>query len=189
MSPSAASPSADEALSSLMGAVGGNPDTSRLESAPVAPPRDWKAVQMTIDDYLEGYELHLDEGCHTPTQFERFLLVDAVAGLMHDDEFIDALYSAVTAARAAPATGEPRDADMYWNDADTEGFAGSTLDDAVRYVADDIPTSEMPVTLTFQVAKTLPNVQVLVTGVDSEGDLQYEVVDAAIAAQQGKGGA
>ncbi|MBD9434201.1 hypothetical protein IB257_30050 [Achromobacter sp. ACM03] len=98
--------SADQALSSLMGAVGGNPEASRLESAPVAPPRDWKAVQAAIDDYLEGYELRLDEGCHTPTEFERFLLVDAVAGLMADDEFIDALYSAVTAARAAPAAGD-----------------------------------------------------------------------------------
>ena len=103
--------SADQALSSLMGAVGGNPEASRLESAPVAPPRDWKAVQAAIDDYLEGYELRLDEGCHTPTRFERFLLVDAVAGLMHDDEFIDALYSAVTAARAAPAAGDARDAE------------------------------------------------------------------------------
>lgn len=98
--------SADQALSSLMGAVVGNPDASQLESAPVVTPRDWKAVQAAIDDYLEGYELRLDEGCHTPTEFERFLLVDAVAGLMHDDEFIDALYSAVTAARAAPAASD-----------------------------------------------------------------------------------
>lgn len=98
--------SADQALSSLMGAVGGNPEAPRLASAPVAPPRDWQAVQAAIDDYLEGYELRLDEGCHTPTEFEKFLLVDAVAGLMHDDEFIDALYSAVTAGRAAPAVGD-----------------------------------------------------------------------------------
>lgn len=184
MSAAESQTSADEALSSLMGAVISSPEYARLVSAP----RDWKAVQAAIDDYLEGYELRLDDGCHTPTEFERFLLVDAVAGLMHDDEFIEALYSVMAAARPAPADGDVLDADMYWNDADTEGFAGSTLDDAVRYVADDIPTSEMPVTLTFQVAKTLPNVQVLVTGVDSEGDLQYEVIDAAIAAQQGKGG-
>lgn len=105
------------------------------------------------------------------------------------EHFRHRMRSALAAAKwSAPAAGNVLDADMYWNDADTEGFAGSTLDDAVRYVADDIPTSEMPVTLTFQVAKTLPNVQVLVTGVDSEGDLQYEVIDAAIAAQQGKGG-
>lgn len=94
--------SADEALSSLMGAVISSPEYARLVSAP----RDWKAVQAAIDDYLEGYELRLDEGCHTPTEFERFLLVDAVAGLMHDDEFIDALYSVLTATRPAPADGD-----------------------------------------------------------------------------------
>ena len=74
----------------------------------------------------------------------------------------------------APAAGVAQIADMYWNDADTEGFAGTTLDDAVRYIADDIPTREMPVTLTFQCAKSLPDVKVLVSGRDSEGDLQYE---------------
>lgn len=96
--------SANEALSSLMGAIIDSPEYARLVSAP----RDWKAVQTAIDDYLEGYELRLDEGCHIPTDFERFLLVDAVAGLMHDDEFIDALYSAVTAARPSPAAGDAR---------------------------------------------------------------------------------
>ncbi|WP_278484071.1 hypothetical protein [Achromobacter insolitus] len=97
--------SADQALSSLMGVIIDSPEYARLVSAP----RDWKAVQAAIDDYLEGYELRLDEGCHTPTEFERFLLVDAVAGLMHDDEFIDALYSVVTAARPAPAAGDALD--------------------------------------------------------------------------------
>ncbi len=94
--------SVDEALSSLMGAVISSPEYARL----VSTPRDWKAVQAAIDDYLAGYELRLDEGCHIPTEFERFLLVDAVAGLMHDDEFIDALYSVLTAARSAPADGD-----------------------------------------------------------------------------------
>lgn len=105
--------SADQALSSLMGVVGDNPEASRLESAPVATPRDWNAVQAAIDDYLEGYELRLDEGCYRPQEFERFLLVDAIAGLMDDDDFIDALYSAVTAARAAPAAGDAQDAKRY----------------------------------------------------------------------------
>jgi len=64
---------------------------------PAAPAvRNWKAVQAAIDDYLEGYELRLDEGCHTPTKFEKFLLVDAVAGLMEDDEFIGSMLSAIT---------------------------------------------------------------------------------------------
>ena len=96
--------SANEALSSLMGAIIDSPEYTRLVSAP----RDWQAVQAAIDGYLEGYELRLDEGCHTPTEFEKLLLVDAIAGLMHDDEFIDALYSAVTAVRAAPATVDAR---------------------------------------------------------------------------------
>lgn len=299
-----------------------------------AKTRDWAAINAAIDEYLDGYELRVDEGCHTPTEFERFLILDAVAGLLAEEKILallscspasvapgdaqdDRLYQwPTTTARMkalaaelifaansmggggndgedvelvlsvapagtilldedpdvwnpgslltvhtkeypdagrylvdpaqvssdgtqclAPTAGEApprftisasdrfeltgavgllrgcgyvgpaaalqrvldaesasfsvqgeddaRDADMYWNDADTEGFAGTTLDDAVRYVADDIPTSEMPVTLTFQCAKTLPNVQVLVTGVDGDGDLQYEVIDAA---QQGKGG-
>lgn len=82
-----------------------------VHSAPaLATPavRNWKPVQAAIDDYLEGYELRLDEGCYTPQEFERFLLVDAIAGLMEDDEFIDALYSTVTAARATPAAGDAR---------------------------------------------------------------------------------
>lgn len=89
--------SADEALSSLMGAVISSPEYARLVSAP----RDWKAVQAAIDDYLEGYELRLDEGCHPTTEFERFLLVDAIAGLMEDDDFINALNPHGTAAPAA----------------------------------------------------------------------------------------
>lgn len=60
--------------------------------------RNWQAVQAAIDDYLEGYELRLDEGCHTPTEFERFMLVDAIAGLMADDEFIGAMLSAISTA-------------------------------------------------------------------------------------------
>lgn len=98
--------SADEALSSLMGAIVDSPEYALLVSAPVTPARDWKAVQAAIDEYLDGYALRLDEGCHTPTEFEQFLLVDAIAGLMEDDEFIDALYSTVTAARPAPAAGD-----------------------------------------------------------------------------------
>ncbi|MGE8627676.1 hypothetical protein [Achromobacter denitrificans] len=98
--------SADEALSGLMGAIVDSPEYALLVSAPTPSARDWAAVQAAIDEFLDGYELRLDEGCHTPTEFERFLLVDAIAGLMEDDEFIDALYSTVTAARPAPAAGD-----------------------------------------------------------------------------------
>jgi hypothetical protein len=154
--------SANEALSSLMGAIIGSPEYTRLVSAP----RDWQAVQAAVDDYLEGYELRLDEGCHTPTDFEKFLLVDAVAGLMHDDEFIDALYSAVTAARPSPAAGDARDAKRYrtWRDA---------------MVAED---TEFRLT----VAAALPS-EVGDTRPPTSAEWDAGI-DAAIAAQQGKGG-
>lgn len=107
MSPSAASPSADEALSSLMGAVTATLEYSRLDPAHAATVRDWQPVQTAIYDYLEGYELRLDDGCHTPTEFERFLLVDAVAGLMEDDEFIGAMLEAIATPAAAPDAANP----------------------------------------------------------------------------------
>lgn len=53
-----------------------------------SPSRDWKAIQVAIDDYLDGYELRADEGAHTPTDFERFLLDDCIAGLLADDDFL-----------------------------------------------------------------------------------------------------
>ena len=56
------------------------------EADPVA--RDWKAIQDAIDEYLDGYELRLDEGCHTPTEFERFLIDDAIGGLLTEDDLI-----------------------------------------------------------------------------------------------------
>lgn len=74
--------------------------------APADRTRDWKAINAAIDEYLDGYELRLDEGCLTPTEFERFLLDDAIAGLLDDDEFITALYATATAGRAAPAAGD-----------------------------------------------------------------------------------
>ncbi|WP_249291992.1 hypothetical protein [Achromobacter ruhlandii] len=62
--------------------------------------RDWKAIQVAIDDYLDGYELRADEGAHTPTDFERFLLDDCITGLLADDDFL-----ALLAARPAPVAG------------------------------------------------------------------------------------
>lgn len=102
--------SADEALSGLMGAIVDSPEYALLVSAPAPSARDWAAVQAAIDEFLDGYELRLDEGCHTPTEFERFLLVDAIAGLMDDNEFINALYAAVTAAATAGDARADRDA-------------------------------------------------------------------------------
>ncbi len=64
-------------------------ETAPDPSTTAAPPgRDWKAIDAAIDEYLDGYELRLDEGCHTPTEFERFLLSDAVGGLLAEREFL-----------------------------------------------------------------------------------------------------
>ena len=156
----------DEALSSLLGAVADRPEAARLVSDPAPPARDWKAVQAAIDEYLDGYELRLDEGCHTPTEFERFLMVDAIAGLMEDDDFINALYSAVTAAPVASAAGDALDAARYrtWRDA---------------MVAED---TEFRLT----VAAALPS-EVGDTRPPTSAEWDAGI-DAAIAAQQGKGG-
>ncbi|OZI61593.1 hypothetical protein [Bordetella genomosp. 11] len=60
--------------------------------------KNWAAIQAAVDEYLDGYDLRTDEACHTPTEFERFLLTDAVAGLLADDEFMAAL-AALAAAK------------------------------------------------------------------------------------------
>ena len=73
-----------------------------------APSRDWKAIQAAIDEYLDGYELRADEGAHTPTDFERFLLDDCIAGLLADDDFL-----ALITGSAAPAAGDALDAARY----------------------------------------------------------------------------
>ncbi|MCH1994854.1 hypothetical protein L7Q78_18860, partial [Achromobacter xylosoxidans] len=72
------------------------------------PSRDWKAIQVAIDDYLDGYELRADEGAHTPTDFERFLLDDCIAGLLAEDDIL-----ALLAGAAAPAAGDALDAARY----------------------------------------------------------------------------
>lgn len=76
--------------------------------APTPVARDWKAVEAAIDDYLDGYELRLDEGCHTPTDFERLLIADAIAGMLAEDEIL-ALLAARPATRAgnAPTAAAP----------------------------------------------------------------------------------
>ncbi|WP_429942008.1 hypothetical protein [Achromobacter xylosoxidans] len=70
-----------------------------------APSRDWKAIQVAIDDYLDGYELRADEGAYTPSKFERFLLDDCIAGLLAEDDIL-----ALLAGATAPAAGDALDA-------------------------------------------------------------------------------
>lgn len=83
-------------------AVAAAPDPSTT-AAP--PDRDWKAIDAAIDEYLDGYELRLDEGCHTPTEFERFLLSDAVGGLLAEREFLALLTPAPAAGDAQELLG------------------------------------------------------------------------------------
>ncbi|MCH4581721.1 hypothetical protein L7A40_19140, partial [Achromobacter xylosoxidans] len=72
-----------------------------------APSRDWKTIQVAIDDYLDGYELRADEGAHTPTDFERFLLDDCIAGLLAEDDIL-----ALLAGATAPAAGDAHPDDI-----------------------------------------------------------------------------
>lgn len=73
------------------------------------PSRDWKAIQVAIDDYLDGYELRADEGGHAPTDFERFLLDDCIAGLLAEDDILALLAGAPAPAACDALTNAARD--------------------------------------------------------------------------------
>lgn len=66
---------------------------SQQAAAPTPPvestaPGSWIPVQAAIDDYLSGYECDDGESiCHSPTEFEAFLITDAIAGLLNDEKF------------------------------------------------------------------------------------------------------
>lgn len=136
-----------------------------------APSRNWEAIQEAIDDYLDGYELRADEGAYTPSKFERFLLDDCIAGLLDDDEFL-----ALMDARPVPVAGNAR-ADRgsafeavrerlcalprysFWND--DNGGVKRVNDRSGNWIEFDA----------------------------AHGLFDAVAVDAAIAAQQGEGGA
>lgn len=44
----------------------------------------WKELEVLADDYVSGYEFRGDEGDYQPTEKERFLIEDCVAGLMNE---------------------------------------------------------------------------------------------------------
>lgn len=65
-------------------------------------------LETIIDQYIDDYELRGDGGDYTPSQFEKFLIKDAIMGLLVDPEFDAALAShlkhadqAASAARIA----------------------------------------------------------------------------------------
>ena len=48
-------------------------------------------LERAIDAYLEDYEFEGDGGSHTPGEFERFVIKDAIMGLLVDEAFEKAL--------------------------------------------------------------------------------------------------
>lgn len=74
-------------------------------------------------------------------------------------------------------------ADMFWDADDPERFGGDNLHDTLVDLADDYGDPDFPVTVRLQCAKRLPDVQVVVTGRNDDGELVYEVIDAARAAK------
>ncbi|MFY2030268.1 hypothetical protein ACOTDE_26500 [Achromobacter xylosoxidans] len=136
-----------------------------------APSRDWKAIQAAIDEYLDGYELRTDEGAHTPTDFERFLLDDCIAGLLADDDFL-----ALMAARPAPIAGNAR--------ADRDAAF-----EAVRKRLCALPRYSFWKDDNGGVKRVNDRSGNWIEFDAAHGLFDAVAVDAAIAAQQGKGGA
>ncbi len=61
------------------------------ESYSLAGMRADELPEKAIDDFIEGYVLEADGGPHVPTDHERFLLKDAMVGLLADPAFTAAL--------------------------------------------------------------------------------------------------
>lgn len=61
---------------------------AHLAAQPSVPPLNMPAIEAFVDEYLDEYELRLDDGCHAPTEAEQFLIADAINGLLADDEFM-----------------------------------------------------------------------------------------------------
>ncbi|WP_343718974.1 hypothetical protein [Achromobacter dolens] len=88
-------------------------DNAQDNAAIRAQSRDWKAIQAAIDEYLDGYELRTDEGAHTPTDFERFLLDDCIAGLLAEYDIL-ALLAGATAPPARDALDPNHRSDLHY---------------------------------------------------------------------------
>ena len=91
----------------------------------------------------------------------------------------------VRAALVQQPSGQDREdaADMFWDADDPERFGGDNLHDTLVDLADDYGDPDFPVTVRLQCAKRLPDVQVVVTGRNDDGELVYEVIDTARAAK------
>jgi hypothetical protein len=45
------------------------------------------SVEQIVEAFVDHYELSDAGGAHSPTDYERFLIKDAVMGLLSDDDF------------------------------------------------------------------------------------------------------
>lgn len=56
---------------------------------------DLAKAQQFADDYVEHYEMEADEGTYHPSERERFLIEDAINGLIGDEDFCDLIANEV----------------------------------------------------------------------------------------------
>lgn len=64
--------------------------------------QDWiAAIEKFVDEYVDCYELDDDECHHEPTEHERFLIEDAINGLIADEQFTALVAGSVAAERDA----------------------------------------------------------------------------------------
>ncbi|HEV7345516.1 MAG TPA: hypothetical protein VGN60_07770 [Devosia sp.] len=55
--------------------------------------------------FASDYEFDSDEGCHTPSDIERMLMLDMLNGLFDDEEFVKAITRPLSAISLSPAGG------------------------------------------------------------------------------------
>lgn len=70
------------------------------------PDTPWTQLDKLIADYVDGYEVcdcedaNGNTGDYTPTEFERGMIMDAIQGMISDDEIVDKLIEAREFTRA-----------------------------------------------------------------------------------------
>lgn len=64
------------------------------------PDTPWTQLDKLVADYVDSYELRADEGDYQPNDFEQALIMDAIQGLLGDDEITRKLIEATEYTRA-----------------------------------------------------------------------------------------
>ncbi|WP_315132892.1 DUF551 domain-containing protein [Achromobacter marplatensis] len=100
------------------------------------PAINWAAVSARIAEYAEDYELrgeddHGREGTYTPNETERGLIIDAIHGLLADDEFMALMRPAAPAAGDALAVEDQQY--LHWMIAEECRIETLTLGNGTRY--------------------------------------------------------